>query len=249
MFCASVQVPVQAPCHSQTVVQIAIANDGCVRFHDACAWSQFVYGLRAQCIATRPGQTCHLQYQSRLVLVLGVCHIGIGVPQYWGGPTPIPNIGGVPPKTQCFRWFLNSEEKVELDFSSGTFCDKSPKAQVRNGLFYLPNQEEPYSGENLCVYLSNGQYYSKGEIKNGLRTSKWTYWKENGQREKVEYYKDGESVGEKMVSMQLFNARALYLSYAADSNNVGAYDKLIKEHPSSSYVDQATLLMAKNQPE
>ena len=44
---------------------------------------------------------------------------------------------------------------------------------------------------------------------------------------------------------QALNARALYLSYASDSENVGAYDKLIKDHPSSSYSDQATLLMAK----
>ena len=44
---------------------------------------------------------------------------------------------------------------------------------------------------------------------------------------------------------QALNARALYLSYASDSANVGAYDKLIKDHPSSTYADQATLLMAK----
>ena len=44
---------------------------------------------------------------------------------------------------------------------------------------------------------------------------------------------------------QALNARSLYLNYSADSNNVGAYNKLIKEHPSSSYTDQATLLMAK----
>ena len=44
---------------------------------------------------------------------------------------------------------------------------------------------------------------------------------------------------------QALNARALYLSYASDSANVGVYDKLIKDHPSSSYADQATLLMAK----
>ena len=44
---------------------------------------------------------------------------------------------------------------------------------------------------------------------------------------------------------QALNARALYLSYASDSANVGTYDKLIKDHPSSSYSDQATLLMAK----
>ena len=44
---------------------------------------------------------------------------------------------------------------------------------------------------------------------------------------------------------QALNARSLYLNYAADSNNVSAYNKLINEHPSSSYTDQATLLMAK----
>jgi predicted negative regulator of RcsB-dependent stress response len=44
---------------------------------------------------------------------------------------------------------------------------------------------------------------------------------------------------------QALNSRTLYLSYASDSSNVGAYDKLIKDHPSSSYADQATLLMAK----
>jgi predicted negative regulator of RcsB-dependent stress response len=44
---------------------------------------------------------------------------------------------------------------------------------------------------------------------------------------------------------QALNARTLYLNYASDSNNVGVYNKLIKEHPSSSYADQATLLMAK----
>ena len=44
---------------------------------------------------------------------------------------------------------------------------------------------------------------------------------------------------------QALNARTLYLSYASDSTNIGAYDKLIKDHSSSTYADQATLLMAK----
>jgi predicted negative regulator of RcsB-dependent stress response len=44
---------------------------------------------------------------------------------------------------------------------------------------------------------------------------------------------------------QALNARTLYLSYASDSTNIGAYDKLIKDHSSSSYADQATFLMAK----
>ena len=44
---------------------------------------------------------------------------------------------------------------------------------------------------------------------------------------------------------QALNARALYLSYASDSANISAYDKLIKDHSSSSYADQGTLIMAK----
>ena len=44
---------------------------------------------------------------------------------------------------------------------------------------------------------------------------------------------------------QSLNARSLYLSYAADYNNLGAYDKLTTDFSSSSYSDQAILLMAK----
>ena len=44
---------------------------------------------------------------------------------------------------------------------------------------------------------------------------------------------------------QSLNARSLYLSYASDSNNLGAYDKLTTDFSSSSYSDQAILLMAK----
>jgi len=44
---------------------------------------------------------------------------------------------------------------------------------------------------------------------------------------------------------QSLNARSLYLSYASDSDNLGAYDKLTTDFSSSSYSDQAILLMAK----
>ncbi len=44
---------------------------------------------------------------------------------------------------------------------------------------------------------------------------------------------------------QSFNARSLYLSYASDANNLGAYDKLTTDFSSSTYSDQAILLMAK----
>ena len=38
-------------------------------------------------------------------------------------------------------------------------------AQERGGIIYLPNKTKPFTGENLCVYLSNDQYLSKGKIK------------------------------------------------------------------------------------
>jgi len=41
------------------------------------------------------------------------------------------------------------------------------------------------------------------------------------------------------------NARALYLTYASNPSDSGAYDQLLAEYGSSSYADQATLLMAK----
>jgi predicted negative regulator of RcsB-dependent stress response len=44
---------------------------------------------------------------------------------------------------------------------------------------------------------------------------------------------------------QSLNARSLYLSYASDSNNLGAYDKLTTDFSSSTYSDQAILLMGK----
>ena len=68
-----------------------------------------------------------------------------------------------------------------LDFSQDNFCPKSPKAQLRGGLFYLPNNTEPYSGEALCSYLTNGQHSLRGRIKNGLPVGEWLEWDVNGQ--------------------------------------------------------------------
>jgi len=90
---------------------------------------------------------------------------------------------------------FNSYGEVELDFSSDTFCDQSPKVQVRNNFYYLPNNDKPYSGENLCVYLLNGQYHSRGDIKKGLREGNWEYWYENGLKERKANYKDGKLIG------------------------------------------------------
>tara|TARA_B110000008_G_scaffold165595_1_gene165814 strand:- start:813 stop:2129 length:1317 start_codon:yes stop_codon:yes gene_type:complete len=90
-------------------------------------------------------------------------------------------------------WAVQHMDRLlpSLDFSSNAFCDKSPKVQKRNGFFYLPNHEEPFSGENLCIYEGNGQYHSQGNILKGLKEGKWTWWYKYGQKEFEANYKNG----------------------------------------------------------
>jgi len=60
-----------------------------------------------------------------------------------------------------------------------TVCVETETVE-RGGLIYLPNKDKPFTGKNLCKY-DTGQYKSKGNIKNGIKDWKWTYWFENGQ--------------------------------------------------------------------
>jgi len=72
------------------------------------------------------------------------------------------------------------------------FINSTTYFQERGGLLYLPNQSKPYSGENLCIHKnSSGQYFSKGEIRNGKRHGKMTFWDENGQIYRERDFKDG----------------------------------------------------------
>ena len=77
------------------------------------------------------------------------------------------------------------------------FINSTTYFQERGGLLYLPNQSKPYSGENLCIHKnSSGQYFLKGEIKNGKRHGKMTIWQKNGLIDGELYFKDGEAVGD-----------------------------------------------------
>jgi len=67
-------------------------------------------------------------------------------------------------------------------------------AQDRNGLIYLPNTSEPFSGKNLCKY-ENGQTRWQGKIDDGHKDGTWTYWHENGQMAYERNYKDGKKDG------------------------------------------------------
>ena len=74
-----------------------------------------------------------------------------------------------------------------------TICEEI-EGQIRNGLVYLPNQQEPFTGKNLCKY-GNGQKKSEGKFKDGKLDGKWTSWYENGQIKSEENYKDGKRDG------------------------------------------------------
>ena len=90
----------------------------------------------------------------------------------------------------------------------------------------ISDTEEEQVNKIKKWWNSNGKQIIAGAIIGLAGVFGWNYFND---------YQDNQSL----------NARSLYLSYTADSNNVGAYNKLIKDHSSSSYADQATLLMAK----
>ena len=77
-----------------------------------------------------------------------------------------------------------------------TICVETD-AQNRNGLVYLPNQQEPFSGKNLCEY-ENGQKKFEGGVKDGKLDGKLTAWYENGQKKYEKNYKNGKQDGKKI---------------------------------------------------
>jgi antitoxin component YwqK of YwqJK toxin-antitoxin module len=66
-------------------------------------------------------------------------------------------------------------------------------AQTINGIIFLQDINEPYTGNNLCKY-SNGQVKSKGNIKNGKLDGRMTFWYGNGQIWTEELYIEGNLV-------------------------------------------------------
>jgi len=74
-----------------------------------------------------------------------------------------------------------------------TICSDK-EGQTRNGLVYLPNQEEPFTGKNICKY-ENGQKSEEGNYLDGKAVGKWTEWYANGQISSEGSYKDGKEEG------------------------------------------------------
>ena len=73
-------------------------------------------------------------------------------------------------------------------------CSKDPinvdKLVERNGVMYLINSDEPYSGEVFSLY-ENGQKAYEGNFKDGKGDGLSTFWYENGKKRWERTYKDG----------------------------------------------------------
>ena len=67
-------------------------------------------------------------------------------------------------------------------------------AQDRNGIIFLPNQTEPFTGNNLCKY-ENGQIKLEVVYKNGKENGSWKQWYENGQVKSEVKFVDGIKEG------------------------------------------------------
>ena len=74
-------------------------------------------------------------------------------------------------------------------FFDKTICIETD-AQIRDGIVYLPNETEPFTGKNLCEY-ENSQTKIKGEFKEGKIDGEFTKWYQNGQVEINLIFKDG----------------------------------------------------------
>ena len=84
---------------------------------------------------------------------------------------------------------------ISFDSYGGLFdiCIETD-AQDRNGIFYLPNETKPFTGNKLCEY-ENGKIKTEGNLKDGKKDGKWTAWYENGQIKAEANYKDGKGNG------------------------------------------------------
>ena len=101
-----------------------------------------------------------------------------------------------------------------LLFSCATEKTNFGKLQDRNGLYYMVNEDKPFTGDVISYvngktefegtiqtglregkwvyYYPTGQKKMEGNFKDGVKDGTWTFWKENGQQDKIEIYKFGQ---------------------------------------------------------
>jgi len=99
-------------------------------------------------------------------------------------------------------------------------------AQIRNDLYYLPNETKPFSGKNLCEY-ENGQIKHEGNYKDGKQDGKWTWWNMKGQKDEVRNYKDGDLVDKTIFKYSYLTGQITEQSYK-DGKKDGKWTKWYK---------------------
>ena len=83
------------------------------------------------------------------------------------------------------------------DFSSngaGLNINEDPQLEDRSGVMYLPNYEEPYTGQYVSWY-ADGQKAMEGTYKEGEHDGLWRTWDEHGQNMLDGNYKGGKKDG------------------------------------------------------
>ena len=68
------------------------------------------------------------------------------------------------------------------------------KLQDRNGIMYLANEENPFTGRAESFY-ENGQEELESNYKDGKSDGIWTAWYENGHKKGEAKFKDGKADG------------------------------------------------------
>jgi len=86
---------------------------------------------------------------------------------------------------------MNSEENYKDDYQV-----VSVLLEMRNGLVYLPNQEEPFTGRNIGTD-NNGRMKFDTNYKDGKPHGKQSSWFKNGLKSSEENYKDGKAHGKR----------------------------------------------------
>jgi len=88
---------------------------------------------------------------------------------------------------------LNTFADSDIDFSLSDFCYEQSNVQVRNGIYFLPNQEIGITNISKCIFKNrNGQYHSKGRLLKGKKDGQWIYWNKDGTKWIEEYWKNGQ---------------------------------------------------------
>ncbi len=78
--------------------------------------------------------------------------------------------------------------------SCSTTVTNYSELQDRNGIFFLINDQEPFTGR--VVHKEDGIKVFEGVFKDGIRTDEWVYYYPNGQIRTTGVYEDGLKHGQ-----------------------------------------------------